>query len=190
QAGDGDAALRAYLLAIRDNPHEGFYQASLGQTRAFTALQRPQQASLFAPKAVENYRRGAELEPGNPYHAERAYQFHDGLAQIGIDADANRRQAEEWWQVAISLDPRDPDLWIDGGVLQLHAARPGLALPRFEEALALKPTAPRALTGAGGARVLLGDRTGAVDAYRQALDLDPSDTEAQQRLQAAQALPA
>lgn len=178
----------AYEAAISANPYEAFYRASLGQSAALTALQRPELAPTFVPLAVENYERAAALEPGNPYHGQRAYQFHDGLAQIGIDPESNKRLAEEWWQRTIEVDPRDPDVLIEGGILRLHADDAARAASRFEEALSIRPESAGALKGLGEARRLLGDHAGAVGAYKRALELAPDDVEAQEGLRAAEAL--
>ena len=189
QAGDGATADLAYRLALRYNPHEAFYRAARGQSRAFTALQRPQASALFVPLATEDYTTAARLEPGNLYYGRRAYQFFDGLAQIGLDPDNNRRAAEEWWQRTLANDPRDPDVLVDGGVLKLHAKDPAGAVARFEEALLLRPDSVQALKGLGGARVLLFDKAAAVESYSRALEIAPEDAEAQAGLRAAQALP-
>lgn len=183
------AALVDYERAISQNPHEAFYRASLGQDQAFTALQNPQKADVFEPGASENYAKAAELEPGNPYHGQRAYRFYDGLAQIGVKADENRRRAEEWWQRTVETDPRDPDIWVDGGVLQLHAQEWAGAIARFEEALLIQPGNVTALKGQGAARVAVLDKQGALRAYDEAARRAPTDAEAQAGQRAAQALP-
>jgi tetratricopeptide (TPR) repeat protein len=190
---DGSSALIAYGNAFANNPREALYRAALGQSEALRVLQSPQSAAVFVPLAVADYEKAAALEPGNPYHGQRAYQFFDGLAQLGIEPDLNHRRAEEWWQRTIENDPRDPDVLAEGGVLKLHAQDPAGALTRFEEALAIGPASKQvrlaAWKGAGEARFRLNDKRASLAAYNEALQLAPDDSEAQAGLRAAQALP-
>ena len=61
------------------------------------------------------------------------------------------------------------------GLLELQAARPESALPLLERAAVAAPAEARHHIGLGQVRQSLGQLSGAVDAYRRAIDIDPSD---------------
>src|ERR1700722_12508749 len=63
------------------------------------------------------------------------------------------------------------------GLLELQAARPESALPLLERAAAAAPAEARHHIGLGQVRQSLGQLSGAADAYRRAIDLDPESSD-------------
>ncbi|HXT50933.1 MAG TPA: sulfatase-like hydrolase/transferase [Thermoanaerobaculia bacterium] len=97
-------------------------------------------------------------------------------------------EAARAYERAIALDPRYPDPLNGMGALEVSRQRPAAALPWFDRAIALAPRQHEARLNRGIALELMGDRAGAVAAYRDFLSHAANDREYAAQRRVAQQL--
>jgi tetratricopeptide (TPR) repeat protein len=93
-------------------------------------------------------------------------------APDGIAARAMRQEAIRADEAAVALDPNSATASNGLGLLAADDGRPGVAVKAFEQATRLDPNNASYWANLGNARRAIGDRTGAEQAYRRALDVD------------------
>ena len=94
----------------------------------------------------------------------------------------NLEQAERDLEMARSLDPGSPQLWNNLGGLSMAQEDFHVALERFQRALDINEDLPYALVNAAQAHSRLGNAIEAERLLRRALEVDPSDAEAANKL--------
>lgn len=98
----------AYQRAIELNPWEARYRAALGSA----LVEASAMTFELRDEAIEAHLMAASLEPGNPYHAIRAGELFETLAnsQASNDRGSDLRASRDWYQRALTLNPNDPFL--------------------------------------------------------------------------------
>ncbi|WP_305783948.1 tetratricopeptide repeat protein [Symbioplanes lichenis] len=119
------------------------------------------------PKAIEAYRRGIELCPGEPY-------LHNGLGNAYLQQHL-WEPAEEQYREASRLDPHSAYPWHGLGNLWIQRNQPGRARKCHEKALELDSTFAPAWNGLGEALARLDQPEQAVQAHRKAIGLRRDD---------------
>jgi len=141
----------------------------------------------------------AEIEPYldlglQEYQAQRNPQLEKAMAWV-LKKDPEQSQALEWMGVALANQAHDPEIAIrflrdalkvdprpetevNLGFLLAGRGRTAEAMGWFERALAARPNFAIAWLRLGDARRECGDLTGAIDAYRRALEIDPAQKRA------------
>lgn len=160
QAGRAGEARTALEEALRHDP---------GKPQAHNAL------------AVELANAGKLAEARD--HLQAALAVDSGDAQIwnnlgNVERGLGRAdEAARAYERAIALDPRYPDPLNGMGALEVSRQRPAAALHWFERSIALAPRRHEARLNRGIALELMGDRAGAVAAYRDFLAHVANDRE-------------
>ena len=175
-AGDLDGAESAYRQALRLQPDYvealvslGIVQKTRGHNDAALALY--DQALLIAPGfAAAHANRAAALSMRSLAAAEEARDLppDDGM----IEAQA----------LAVSLDPENPVLYRNQGVLLMRARRRRDAADAFNRALALDPTDVDSCLRLGVCLRSLGDNRLARELYEKWLSLNPPNAAVMQVL--------
>jgi tetratricopeptide (TPR) repeat protein len=113
-------------------------------------------------------RQKPRAEQPNNYNNLAIYLQSQGLLAEAIGA----------YDRAIALNPREPQLWGNRGIVMLLAQRPAEALNSLDKALALDPLYVDAITSRGVALYELDRPAEALEAFERALALQPdrSDT--------------
>lgn len=83
--------------------------------------------------------------------------------------------ADETLAAALGDHPDEPDLMTDAARMAVRLSRPTLALTRTDRALATGTRTSRLLRERGNALMQLGDLAGAVETWREACRIDPTD---------------
>jgi tetratricopeptide (TPR) repeat protein len=154
--------------------------------RAHLALGKALLQDGKAPEAVNDLQEATRLEPQS---GEAHYQLGLALARAGKQQEATAEvqkgrelsAADERNQNA-TLDITEGKAALDKGELEQAAAK-------FQHAVKLAPQSPEAQHYLGVVLEKQGDTQGATAAYRKALDLNPGDVSAKQRLNRLEELP-
>ena len=110
------------------------------------------------------------------------------LANVYFDAE-RWPDAISWYEQALALNPKDPDVSTDLGVSYYYTNRTEEALKRFEESLKLDPKHTKTLLNIGIVRAFgKQDLEGAAKVWQEVIDLAPSSPEAGMARQALQGL--
>jgi len=130
-------------------------------------------ASLFvvegaADRALEFYRRAIEL---NPYDASPRESLAMVLRQLGKPDEA-LAQLRDWQK----LDPDNPRLYNSLGTVMIDLEKPSEGETLYLKALRLDSKYATARSNLGILKYRLGDYDAAVDQFRLANQLDPSNT--------------
>jgi arylsulfatase A-like enzyme/tetratricopeptide (TPR) repeat protein len=155
QESDVEAAAAAYAKALDLDPDNPEALRGMGDV----ALARGDLA-----RAATAYGRIVELDP-----ADAA-----ALTKLGVVRmrSGSRDEATSLLQRAVEREPKNAEalLYLAGALASSGRARD--AVPYFERALAAGPRTTMALNGLGLTRLELGDRPGALAAFRESLRLD------------------
>jgi cytochrome c-type biogenesis protein CcmH/NrfG len=144
----------------------------------------PQQAPTAAPldeSQVAGLRQQAESNPSNA--APRV-----ALGNLYFDAE-RYDEAVKWYEEAIKLDARNPDVSTDLGVSYYYTNQPDRALAQFERSLAIDPTHTKTMLNMGIVRAFgKQDLDGATKAWEQVVAIAPASPEGQAARRALDAM--
>jgi tetratricopeptide (TPR) repeat protein len=95
--------------------------------------------------------------------------------------DAGRFQdAARWYEAALKIEPRDPNVSTDLGIAYYYTNQPDRALSQFEHSLSLDPKHTKTLLNMGIVRAFgKQDLDGAARAWEQVVAIDPNGPEGQ-----------
>lgn len=116
--------------------------------------------------ALALYRRALSIDSAN-YNA--AAGLADALARLGA-----HDEAADAWRLALKMRPNSTAALRGMGNTLVASGRPGLAVPHYERALAIKPE-PRLYNGIGVAHDMLENYNAAQAYYRVGLKDDPKN---------------
>lgn len=104
--------------------------------------------------------------------------------------DAGRfAEASRWYEDALKIDPRNPDVSTDLGITYYYTNQPDLALQQFDRSLAIDPKHSKTLLNIGVVRAFgKQDLEGAAQAWQRVVDLAPDTPEARAARQALEGL--
>jgi tetratricopeptide (TPR) repeat protein len=148
----------------------------------------------------------AEIEPyldlASAQLRQRRWRELEKTAAFILIRDPRQELAREWLGMARAGRTGNPDDAIriltklerpeaafNAGVLLAESGRTAEAIPHYERALAARPNLVAAWFRLGEARQECGDRLGAIDAFRRALEIDPNHAGAQEAFWSAAAEP-
>ena len=164
---EGTAAYNLQIKAIQYNPNIARYHMILSQTNMALAASTNDQKMIpqLIQQAIFEAKRAVELAPSDVIAIEnlaRTYQQLIGVAQ----------NADNWtiasYQQALSLDPTNPMLSVDFGLVFVQLKKYPEAITQFKRAIALKPDYANAYYNLGNAYKLSGDINSAIAATKQA----------------------
>lgn len=155
-SGEPDDAVAWLERALKNNVRTPAVQERLGA------------ALLAAGRAREAI---ATLQP-----IVRAAPSVDALNTLGVaySRAADRVKASGAFREALRLDPRSPAILTNLGLLELEVGDAAAAATAFKAAIDLDPDHVAAWRGLGAA-LLEHDRAAAIEAWRRAVEIDPSD---------------
>jgi len=104
--------------------------------------------------------------------------------------DAGRYQdAAGWYEDALRIDPRNPDVSTDLGIAYYYTNQPDRAIQQFEHSLVVDPKHSKTLLNLGVVRAFgKQDLEGAAQAWQEVVDLAPDTPEARAARQALEGL--
>lgn len=104
--------------------------------------------------------------------------------------DAGRfQEAAGWYEDALRIDPRNPDVSTDLGIAYYYTNQPDRALRQFDHSLSVDPKHSKTLLNLGVVRAFgKQDLKGAAEAWQQVVDLAPDTPEARAARQALEGL--
>jgi len=158
----------------------GSQQASPGRVAPAPAAQvQAQQGAVTAapPKTldenqVRTLREAAAREPGNARPRVE-------LANLYFDAE-RYDDAITWYQEALKLSPKDPNVSTDLGICYYYTNQPDRALEQFDYSLRLDPKHAKTLLNQGVVRAFgKQDLQGAAASWQKVVDLAPDSREGQ-----------
>lgn len=181
---------REPLLIRIDSPDELYN--TIAYVRATASAEA---ASVRRLIALMNERRPAELEPYLDVAAaqmrHKRWEELESSTSYILERDPKQPLALEWRTIARILLKRDvdaniealaalerPEATFNAALMLAQRGRIREAIPLFERATAATPNLTAAWFHLGRARRECGDVAGAIDAFRRALDVDPSYTRA------------
>ena len=147
---------------------------------------QPQEIEPYLDLAMAQLRmrRYPELERTAARVLERSPRQPLALEWMGLARAAqtgNTEEAIRFLKDAIASEPR-PEAQFNLGVFLAGRGRTREAMGLYEQALAARPNLAAAWIRLGDARRECGDLTGAIDAYRRALEIDPAQRRASSQL--------
>lgn len=170
-AGDHLSAARQALIAGDAILAEAEAKAALGkgaERREVAAVMGEALLSQGQPVRARSWLQSGDFAP-----ADAAYGWRiSGRVEL---AQGNLRGAATAFDRALTINPRDPMLWVDIGRLRYAGGEQLLAGDAIERALAIDPSHPRALQFRAE---IARDTTGfapAVEVYERALERAPAD---------------
>ncbi len=101
---------------------------------------------------------------------------------IGYQRSGQLDRARKLVSAARQARPDEPELWLFAGRYEVEDGNCRAALADFEKAASLAPGNAGAFASLGVARLCLGDRAGAREAFRRSLSLDPGQPQVKQYL--------
>jgi tetratricopeptide (TPR) repeat protein len=101
---------------------------------------------------------------------------------IGYQRSGRLERARNLVSAARQARPDEPELWLFAGRYEVEGGNCRAAVADFEKAATLAPDNAGALASLGVARLCLGDRAGAREAFRRSLSLDPAQPRVTQYL--------
>ena len=140
-------------------------------------------------------RKPEHLEPwldlGSGQLRQRQWAALEKTALHVLERDPKQELGREWLAIAragltgngdaaiqVLSDLTRPEAAFNTGVLLITSGRTAEAIPHFERALAQRPNLAAAWYRLGEAKEECGDRNGAIDAFRRALEIDPAHARA------------
>jgi tetratricopeptide (TPR) repeat protein len=143
--------------------------------QAQPAGQTAQQGSRAVPVDAERARALQAVAQQNPKDLQPRVQ----LGNMYFDAE-QYPDAITWYEQAIALDNKDPNLSTDLGVAYYYTNQPDRALSQFEHSLSLDPKHTKTLLNMGIVRAFgKQDLDGAARAWEQVVAIDPNGPEGQ-----------
>jgi Tfp pilus assembly protein PilF len=167
--GRPDIAFRLYQQAALDTPSLGV--AHYNFARLLDAQHRPMEAIAEYNLAITNTGVSSEIA-----------RAHTGLGKIDVDMNLPEKALEEF-SAAIAADPSEVYAVIDRGMIEYQQRDLEGARQDFSHATQLLPT-PMTWFTLGMVLEKQKDVVGAVQAYEEALRMNPNLTDAQTHLQA------
>ncbi|MEN9021586.1 MAG: tetratricopeptide repeat protein [Verrucomicrobiaceae bacterium] len=162
--GDRDGALARLQRVISRNPE--YVEAHLNIGSLLASMKQHEKAIIHLSKAVQ-------LSP-NRLHA------HLNLASVYLETQ-QWAKAEAGFRAVLKLNPRTGHAHYGLGLLQAKKERHEDAVVFFKNAIALGRKNPKTFTELGRSLLATGDKAGATEALKAALQLDP-DSEAAKRI--------
>ncbi len=101
---------------------------------------------------------------------------------IGYQRSGRLERARKLVSEARQARPDEPELWLFSGRYEVEGGNCRSALADFEKATSLAPDNAGAFASLGVARLCVGDRAGAREAFRRSLSLDPGQPRVKQYL--------
>jgi Tfp pilus assembly protein PilF len=147
-------------------------------------------------------RKPADVEPyldlASAQLRQRRWKALEATANTILAKDAKQELALEWRAIARAAMTRDtseavrvlsalsrPEAAFNAGVFLAQSGRTENAIPFYERALAARPNMPAAWARLGEAKRECGDAAGAIDAFRKALEIEPSNARAREGIVSA-----
>ncbi len=161
RTGDGNASLEAYQHAADLLPGR-----SLPWSREASLLTNVRQPAA----ALTAYDRAIEADPSDISVLEAAARVAEEQQQLD--------RARRYHRQALAQDPYNPATVAAAATFELRHGGAAAALEILEAALQRTPAKGPLWTPLGDARQVTGDRSGAVQAYEQALLVTPTDAKA------------
>jgi tetratricopeptide (TPR) repeat protein len=110
------------------------------------------------------------------------------LANMLFDA-GRYAEAITWYEDALKITPRDPNVSTDLGIAYYYTNQPDKALQQFEQSLAIDPKHSKTLLNVGVVRAFgKQDLAGAVNAWQRVIEVAPDSPEARAARQALEGL--
>ena len=166
--GDEEAAAASYRRALELEPGQEEALANLrdlGNTRNRPGP--PEELLAAAQQAIER-------DPGNALEHVNA--------AIASEELGRRAQAEEYYRLALGIDPSHEAALLNLGSLLYDAGQFDRSLEAYSDAAAHYPDNPEAALGLGTAHYGLRDYRAAEENFRRVLELDPAHGRALNRL--------
>ena len=163
---------QAAAPATSPAPSQAAASTSQQQSPAVVALDEARAAQLRAAAGRDANDAATRVQLGNMYF------------------DAGRFQdAARWYEDALRIEPRNPDVSTDLGIAYYYTNQPDRALAQFEHSLAINPKHSKTLLNVGVVRAFgKQDLEGAARAWQQVVDLAPDTPEARAARQALEGL--
>jgi tetratricopeptide (TPR) repeat protein len=174
--------------------NEGLLLMNEGQTdRAIAAYEKaleidPDLASAAWNESDLLFSKGEDLDRSDALllrafaHAlPEGMKFLIGRA-IGYQRSGRLDRARKLVLAARQARPEEPELWLFAGRYEIEGGDCRAAAADFEKAMSLAPGNAGAFASLGVARLCLGDRAGAREAFRRSLSLDPGQPKVKQYL--------
>lgn len=176
-----------YVQGVGLNPDEQALQKDKAPAGSIAAMLRVAKATRRAgdyPSAINVLKRAHDMDSNN---MEVMAELGETLSAVGA-----YNEAREVYERAVEIK-KDGVLQADARILRGYGnalvalSEPSLAITRYEQALKLSADAAT-YNGLGVARDINGDSAGAEEAYRKALEVDPSNANAAANLALSLAL--
>lgn len=157
-AGEIDEAISCYKRAIELDPSDPIALYNIGH--AFQCQDRHDEAEGYLRKAVE-------LKP----------DYADALLNLGIVMKEREEwiEAESLFKRALAVDPRHAAALYNLSGTYIKMGRPTAAEKAAKDALAVNPNFAEAIFALGNAYYAMGRRALALEHFRRAFELKPSD---------------
>jgi tetratricopeptide (TPR) repeat protein len=166
--------------------NEGLLLMNEGQTdRAIAAYEKaleidPNLASALWNESDLLFSKGRDLDRSDTlllrafaHGLPEGMKFLVGRA-IGYQRSGQLDRARKLVSAARQARPDEPELWLFAGRYEIEGGDCRTAVADFERATTLAPRNAGAFASLGVARLCLGDRAGAREAFRRSLSLDPA----------------
>lgn len=181
--GAGEQVIQAYTKAAELDPNNARVHIDLGQTHYLVALavqdtegSKPEDVAPRMESARKEFERAWSLHPGNP---------DAGFGLILVDEYAgNTDQAFNRLAELVAGNPSSAALWYELAIRQISKDQTDNARRSLERTLSLQPTFAPAHVQLGILAEKNSDVAAARVEYQRALELDASNEDAQQRLDA------
>jgi tetratricopeptide (TPR) repeat protein len=158
----------------------------------------PAPASPPPPAAAPTSAQGQRVVPLDDARADElkaaaARSANDAAPRVQLGNmyfDAGRfAEASRWYEDALKIDPRNPDVSTDLGITYYYTNQPDRALQQFDRSLAIDPKHSKTLLNIGVVRAFgKQDLEGAVQAWERVVNLAPDTPEARAARQALEGL--
>lgn len=179
--GAGPQVIEAYTKAAEFDPNNARVHVDLGQARYLVGLaikqtegSKPEDVSAAMDAARAEFDRAWSLNPGNP-------DAGFGLVLVDEYAGKNDEAFNRLAQLAVA-NPTSAALWYELGVRQVAKDQVENAHRSFERTLSLQADFAPAHVQLGILAEKASDTATARAEYQQALEIDPSNSDAQKRL--------
>ncbi|HYL85086.1 MAG TPA: tetratricopeptide repeat protein [Candidatus Angelobacter sp.] len=153
-------------------------------SRAVRIAPNNEWAQLNYGAALSAREKYAEAAP----HFTRSYELKAGwraadFAGFAYEKSGDLVQAEQWFRLALQMNPMLADAWFGLGQIRLEQQRPAEAVALLQKAITLKPDADGYHYALGVAFEQLSRNTEALEAYQTELQLHPYQTGARKAIE-------